>query len=146
MFIIQLFNFLRGNREIKIKLLIIPGYIIGLCCLFLVTCRTLIAFFSESKAVIIHINKFGEQFIDLFALFIIWIICLVGLTALFWMLKKEKISKNNFFKSDKRPIIKQDYSFIDIADIIDGNINKRKFAGVPVESNNNIGQKLNLDN
>ena len=58
----------------------------------------MIAFFSESKAVIIHVNKFGEQYIDLFALVIIWIICLVGLIALFWMLKQEKVSKKSFNK------------------------------------------------
>ena len=74
------------------------GYFIGLSCLFLITYRTLIAFFSESKAVIIHVNKFGEQYIDLIALAIIWIICLVGLIALFWMLKKEKVTNDSLNK------------------------------------------------
>ena len=103
----------------------VTGYIVGLSCLFLITYRTLIAFFSESKAVIIHINKFGEQYIDLFALVVIWIICLVGLIALFWMLKEEKVSKNSFNKPDKRPTVEQDYSNFDIV--------------------NNIDQKLKLD-
>jgi len=81
-----------GENRIK-KFLILPGYIIGLSCLFLITYRTLIAFFSESKAVTIHINNFGEQFIDIIALIIIWSICLGGLFFLFKILKKEKISK-----------------------------------------------------
>ena len=106
----------------------------------------MVAYFSESKAVIIHINKFGEQFIDLFALLIIWIICILGLIALYWMLKQEKIPKNNPFKADKEPIIKQDFSFSDITDIFDGNIDKRKFAGIHIESKNNIDEELILDN
>ena len=79
----------------------VTGYFVGLSCLFLITYRTLIAFFSENKAVIIHVNKFGEQYIDLIALVIIWIICLVGLIALFCMLKQEKVSKD-LLKSKKR--------------------------------------------
>ena len=75
--------------------MITSGYFIGLGCLLLVTYRTLIAFFSESNAVIIYINEFGEKYIDIFALVIFWIICLVGLTFLIKFLREEKIIKDN---------------------------------------------------
>ena len=64
------------------------------------TYRTFIAFFSDSKSILISINKFGEQYFDLFALAIIWIISLVGLVTLFLMLKEERTSENYLFKSD----------------------------------------------
>jgi len=84
----------RGGNNIKYKILIIPGYIIGLSCLFLVSYRTLIAFFSESNAVTIHVNNYGEQYLDIITLVIFWIICLVGLILLLKILKKEDVDKN----------------------------------------------------
>ena len=104
----------------------------------------MIAFFSESKSVVISINKFGEQFIDLFALVIIWIICLVGLIILFWMIKEENVLKNSLYKSDKRPMIEQNQSFFDIDNNISGRIDKGEIKGVLVESVNNIDEKINL--
>lgn len=87
--------------KIKYKLLIIPGYIIGISCLLLVTYRTFIAFFSESKSVIIHINRFGEQYLDLVALVIIWLISLIGLIILILMLKDEKKIRKDNYKDEK---------------------------------------------
>ena len=86
--------------RIKYKLLVIPGYIIGLNCLLLVTYRTFIAFFSESKSVLININKFGEQYLDLFALIVIWVISLIGLIILIFMLKEEREIRNKSYKQD----------------------------------------------
>jgi hypothetical protein len=51
--------------------------------------------------VLININKFGEQYFDLFALTIIWIISLIGLIILILMLKEERSSKYEALKSDK---------------------------------------------
>jgi hypothetical protein len=82
------------RRTTKNKLPIAPGYILGLCCLFIITYRTLIAFFSESKAVIIHVNNYNEQYIYLLALGIIWFICLFGLFILYRFLKEEKTRKD----------------------------------------------------
>jgi uncharacterized BrkB/YihY/UPF0761 family membrane protein len=90
------------RKIIKNKLLIAPGYIIGLGCLILITYRTLIAFFSESKAVIIHINNYNEQFIDLLALGIIWSICLFGLFILYKFLRDEKAHKKLDFDINKQ--------------------------------------------
>ena len=72
--------------------MIIPGYITGLACLFIITYRTLIAFFSETKLITININRYGEQFFDVIALVIIWIVCLIGL---FFLIKKPKTVENS---------------------------------------------------
>ena len=74
--------------------MILPGYFIGLSCLFLVTYRTLVAYLSGSYAVTIYFNKYGEQHLDIVALIIFWIISLVGAIFLLKILKKEDINKN----------------------------------------------------
>jgi hypothetical protein len=74
--------------------MIIPGYFIGLSCLFLVTYRTLVAYLSDSNAVTIYINRYGEQHLDIFALIVFWIICIVGMIFLIRILKKEDTAKN----------------------------------------------------
>jgi hypothetical protein len=91
--------------RIKNKLLIIPGYIIGLSCLLLVTYRTFLAFFSDSKSVLVHINRYGEQYLDLFALVIIWIITFIGLFYLIMTLKEERKIKNDNYKAEIKGIV-----------------------------------------
>ena len=59
----------------------------------------MIAFFSESKAITIHINNFNEQYFDIAALIIIWSIMLIGL---FYMIK---------FMKEKAPNRKGIYDF-----------------------------------
>lgn len=108
------------------------------------TYRTLIAFFSDSKSVVININKFGEQYIDLFALVIIWIICLIGLIILFRMIKEEKILKNSLYKSNKRPIIQQNQSFYDIDTSIGLKKDEIQITEFFVEPVKNIDEKINL--
>ena len=77
----------------KNKLLIVPGYLVGIGSLFIITYRTLVAFSSESKFITIHVNRYGEQYADIVFLILIWIICLVGLIYLYLVIKEEKISK-----------------------------------------------------
>jgi len=43
------------------KLLIVPSYLVNLGSMFIIPYRTLLAFFSESKSVTVHINGYGEQ-------------------------------------------------------------------------------------
>ena len=74
----------------KNKMLIIPGYLVGIGSLFILTYATLIAFFSDTKSVTIHINRLGEQYVDFALLIFIWIICLMGLRYLYLILKEEK--------------------------------------------------------
>ena len=87
---------------IRDKFLIIPGYLIGLCCLIIITYRTLIAFLSETKAVTIYINKFGEQFYDVVALIIIWVICVIGLIYLIKNVRKEREPIYTNFNQSKK--------------------------------------------
>ncbi len=61
---------------------VLPGYCVGLGGLLLITYRTLLAIGSESKAVTVSVNRFGEQYLDLVALVFLWVVCLVGLLCL----------------------------------------------------------------
>jgi len=89
---------------IKDKLLIIPGYLIGLCCLILLTYRTLIAFFSDTKSIVININNFGEQYYDLIALVIIWVVFMIGFIYLIKISRKEKKPISLNYKPTKNKI------------------------------------------
>lgn len=82
--------------------MIVPGFLIGLSCLLLVTYRTILAFFSDGKAIIININKYGEQFLDIAALIIIWMVFLMSLYFLVRVLRREKTSELNFFRNDSK--------------------------------------------
>lgn len=68
----------------------------------------MIAFLSETKAVTIHINRYGEQFYDIIALVIIWTVCIIGLIFLFRILRREKEltlpSLNRDYKLNKHKI------------------------------------------
>jgi sporulation protein YlmC with PRC-barrel domain len=77
----------------KYKLLIVPGYLIGIGSLFIITYRTILAFFSGSKSITIHINRYGEQYADMAFLIFIWIVCLAGLIYLYIVMKEGKITK-----------------------------------------------------
>ena len=82
-------------------LLVIPGYCVGLGGLLLITYRTLLAFGSESKAIIVHVNSFGEQYLDLVCLVFLWVVCLVGLFSLSSLIPEKK-PKEGFFSEKTR--------------------------------------------
>lgn len=71
--------------------LVLSGYCIGLGGLALITYRTLLAIGSESKSVLVLVNAFGEQYLDLFCLVVLWGICLLGLYFLFSFLKEQNL-------------------------------------------------------
>jgi len=89
---------------IKNKLAILIGYILGLSCLFLITYRTIVAFLSNSKAITIYINRFGEQYLDLIALAVFWIISIIGLFLLLKNTQDEKITEK-INQNNKTPIL-----------------------------------------
>lgn len=128
-------------KAIRDRFLIVPGYLIGLCCLLLITYRTIIAFFSESKAVTIYVNKYSEQFFDIAALVIIWIVFLIGLIFLIKLIRKETTLKNNIFKFEKKPFLEKDNTFPDL------NLDKNKegFIGFISKSSKNVEQELNKE-
>jgi hypothetical protein len=74
----------------KKKMLILLGYLVGMGGVFLITYRTLLAFFSESKSITVQMNRYGEQYGDLAFLVFIWIVCVVGLLSLVALLKEQK--------------------------------------------------------
>ena len=90
------------EKNIREKLLVFPGYLTGLGCLIIMTYRTLIAFFNEEKSIIININSYGEQFLDIIALIVIWMICLIGFYYLIKRSKKEEKTKEFKYNFDKK--------------------------------------------
>lgn len=72
------------------KLFVLPGYCVGLGGLLLITYRTLLAVGSESKAITVSVNRFGEQYLDLVCLVFLWVVCLVGLLSLSSMVVQKK--------------------------------------------------------
>lgn len=71
----------------------LPGYLVGFGGLALITYRTLLAFGTTEKAITIQMNRFGEQYVDLLMLGVLWGICLVGLWSLFRVLEEQRTRK-----------------------------------------------------
>ena len=84
------------------KLFVLPGYVIGLGALVLITYRTLLAFGAESKAITVHMNRFGEQYLDLLCLVFLWGVCVVGLLSLLPVVHDRKRVVDN--RSDESSI------------------------------------------
>ncbi len=61
---------------------VLPGYCVGLGGLLLITYRTLLAMSSPGKSILVSVDRFGEQYLDLVALAFLWVVCLVGLLCL----------------------------------------------------------------
>jgi len=78
----------------KNKLLIMPGYLVGIGSLFIITYRTILAFLSGTQSITLYINRYGEQYTDIIFLVIIWIICLMGLGYLYKTIKEEKTTNS----------------------------------------------------
>ena len=98
----------------KYKLLIVPGYLVGIGSLCIITYRTLLAFFSESKSVTIHVNRYGEQNADIAFLILIWIICLVGLLYLYLVINEGKIAKVLGSDIKGKKVMSKDGSYLGI--------------------------------
>ena len=62
--------------------LVLPGYCVGLGGLMLITYRTILAVSSPGKMVLVSVNQFGEQYLDVVALGFLWMVCLVGVLCL----------------------------------------------------------------
>jgi len=69
---------------------VLPGYCVGLGGLLLMTYRTILAMSSPGKAILVSVNRFGEQYLDLVALAFLWLVCLVGLLCLSSFVKEMK--------------------------------------------------------
>lgn len=74
----------------KKNLFILPGYLVGIGSLVLITYRTVLTIFSDNKSITIHMNRYGEQFGDIAALVFLWIVCIIGLISLYFLMKEQK--------------------------------------------------------
>jgi hypothetical protein len=63
--------------------LVLLGYSVGFGGLVLITYRTILALSAPGKMVLVSVNRFGEQYLDVVALVFLWVVCLVGLLCLF---------------------------------------------------------------
>ena len=63
----------------------------------------MIAFFSESKAITIHINNFNEQYIDIAALIIIWSIMLISLFYMIKFMKEKAPTRKGIYDFERTP-------------------------------------------
>jgi hypothetical protein len=87
MFYIIILAFI-SEREMEKKLLVIPGYLVGCGGLALITYRTVLALSTQSKAITVQVNRFGEQYVDLVVLGFLWVVCLVGMWSLSQLVKE----------------------------------------------------------
>lgn len=78
---------------------VLPGYCVGLGGLLLITYRTLLAVSSPGKAIMVSVNQFGEQYLDLVCLVFLWIVCLVGLWSLSSLVSEKK--RKDGFQADR---------------------------------------------
>jgi len=61
---------------------ILPGYLVGISCLGLITYRTLLAVGTATKAITVTVNQYGEQYLDIAFLIVMWIVSTIGLLSL----------------------------------------------------------------
>ncbi len=100
----------------------------------LITYRTILAFFSEGKAITISINKYDEQYFDIVALMIIWIVFLISLIFFIKVLKREK-----------RPVYIKGGAFFDLNSNNKVNNKKSTFIGFFSKPYSNIRQKFRYE-
>jgi len=79
-----------GTDFMKKTWFVLPGYCVGLGGLLLITYRTILAVSSPGKAILVSVNRFGEQYLDLLALAFLWLVCLIGLLCLSSFVKEMK--------------------------------------------------------
>jgi len=73
---------------------ILPGYCIGLGGLALITYRTVRAVLSTSKSITLQVNSFGEQYLDLLCLVLLWMVSLIGMWILWSRMKEHSNTKD----------------------------------------------------
>jgi hypothetical protein len=61
---------------------ILPGYLVGISSLGLITYRTLLAIGTDNKSILVSVNQYGEQYLDIACLILMWAFSIIGLLAL----------------------------------------------------------------
>jgi hypothetical protein len=98
--------------------LILPGYCVGLGGLLLITYRTLLAVSSPGKAILVSVNRFGEQYLDLVALAFLWVVCLVGLLCLSHLGKEMNRRKDLLVEQPKKGVLMSPVFSFDVLDSV----------------------------
>lgn len=98
--------------------LILPGYCVGLGGLLLITYRTLLAVSSPGKAILVSVNRFGEQYLDLVALAFLWVVCLVGLLCLSHLGKEMNRRKDLLVEPPKKGVLMSPVFSFDVLDSV----------------------------
>jgi hypothetical protein len=98
--------------------LILPGYCVGLGGLLLITYRTLLAVSSPGKAILVSVNRFGEQYLDLVALAFLWVVCLVGLLCLSHFGKEMNRRKDLLVEQPKKGVLMSPVFSFDVLDSV----------------------------
>lgn len=108
----------------------------------IITYRTIIAFLDENKIITININKYGEQYFDIAAIVIIWLIYLISLFFLIKSLGKDVFSKQDSSRLQKEPILNKQEYFFDLNSKIKLNNKRQAFIGYISSSYKKVKQKF----
>jgi hypothetical protein len=122
--------------------LIVPGYIVGITCLMIMTYRSIIAFLDENKVITISVNKYGEQYFDIVALVVIWCVCLISLFFLIKILRQEIVFKEDNNKFQKESVSNEENNFFDLNPKIKVLDRKTVFIGYVSKSYNKVKNKF----
>ena len=102
----------------------------------IITYRSIIAFLNENKVITISINKYGEQYLDIVALAVIWCVCLISLFFLFKTLRTEFVLKQDNNNIQKKPVINKENYFYGLNSNIKLDNKKAPFIGYVSKSHN----------
>jgi hypothetical protein len=90
--------------------------VVGVGGLLLITYRTLLAVSSPEKIIMVSVNRFGEQYLDLVCLVFLWMVCLVGLLCLSpWVKEMKRRDRFQAEQTRKDVLISPVFSF----DVVD---------------------------
>jgi len=131
-----------GGNLIKEKLLILPGFIVGILSLMIITYRTILAFLDENKVITISINKYGEQYLDIIALVAIWSVCMISLFFLVKTLRQETFSNKDNNNFQKQPVLGKENNFLDLNPEIKLTNRRSSFIGYLSKSYGKVKQRF----
>ncbi len=97
---------------------ILSGYSIGLGSLLLITYRTIVAIGSESKMILVSVNRFGEQYLDMVSLVLLWVICILGCFSLTSFFTQKKNKKDVFEKGNPQEFRRFSSNTIEISHLL----------------------------
>jgi len=123
-----IFRVFTGVNPMMKKLFIVPGYLVGIGGVFLITYRTLLAFFSENKSITIQVNRYGEQYGDIAVLVFIWIVCVVGMVSLVALLKEQKDETVSTGNIQGRKVLEDEGLFLDV--VRGARVNEKTGTGI----------------